>query len=199
MPKANLNNDKAFVKLVKIGRLTCSRQGVVRNVRTGRVINKTLKNGYVVTHAADPDTGKTRQILVHRLVYNLYKEPITDPYLEVNHKDGDTANNRISNLELVDHEDNRIHAEDVLGRVWDTSKNQAEKNSQAKFTNKRVLAIRRRFARSKCTHKELADKLDVHPVTLLGILRCTSYTSVVTPFDTACKLRLPLVGKGYKI
>jgi hypothetical protein len=197
MPKANLANDTAFVNLVKIGRLTCTKTGIVRNVKTGRVLNKVVKKtGYVVAHAIDPKTKKTRMILVHRLVYNLYHKRIKDPYLEVNHRDGNTQNNSIGNLEETTHDENIKHSTFVLKRDRSVPKNKAQENGNAKFTNVQVAHFRKLFATKNQSYRDLAEKLKIHPVTLLGLLRCTTYSSVKTKYDNACKAKLPTVGKG---
>ena len=198
MPKANLNNDEAFVTLVKAGRPTCSKTGIVRNVKTGRVINKTVKKtGYVVAHAVDLVTKKTRMILVHRLVYNLYHKRITDSNIEVNHRDGDTENNHKRNLEETTRLENIEHSTKVLKTDRSTSKNEAQENGNSKFTNNQVFRFRKHFASKKLSYRYLAEKLEVHPVTLLGILRCKTYASVNTKYDSICKTKLPTVGKGY--
>jgi hypothetical protein len=64
----------------------------------------------------------THSCLVHRLIYAWYFE-IPDGY-EINHKDGNRANNRISNLEAVTPKQNIWHAKYVLGtRKYDGAQN----------------------------------------------------------------------------
>ena len=52
--------------------------------------------------------GKYVYKLAHRLVWESFNGPISDR-LEINHKDLDKTNNRLSNLELVTHQQNLIH------------------------------------------------------------------------------------------
>jgi len=59
--------------------------------------------------------GKKKYFLVHRLVALAYIEnPQNKP--QVNHKDGDTQNNKLNNLEWVTASENQKHAVEVLGR-----------------------------------------------------------------------------------
>lgn len=57
----------------------------------------------------DPRLKRNRGIQLHRLVWIRFKGPIPHG-MEVNHKDGDKHNNRITNLELVTSTGNKKHA-----------------------------------------------------------------------------------------
>lgn len=58
--------------------------------------------------------GKRRKIFVHRLVaFCFVKNPKT--LKQVNHIDGNKANNNFSNLEWIDNSGNQIHSRYVLG------------------------------------------------------------------------------------
>lgn len=67
------------------------------------------KNGYKLTTMKKLGWTKNGQIRVHRLVAHLWlgKCPVG---LEVNHKNGDKANNHASNLEYVTSKENKEHA-----------------------------------------------------------------------------------------
>ena len=58
---------------------------------------------------------KTINKLVHRLVAEAFLENY-DEKLEVNHKDGNKANNNINNLEMMTRSENKLHAYRVLKR-----------------------------------------------------------------------------------
>lgn len=73
---------------------------------------------------------------VHALVALAFLGPKPTPRHEVNHKDGDTFNNRAENLEWVTHQQNDWHKVNVLG------KSRGENASNVKLTEADVLKIR---------------------------------------------------------
>lgn len=83
--------------------------GVVRNATTGNNM-KWIDNGkgYKCVKLYNTDTPKGRMCLVHRLVMSTFC-PI-DENKDVNHKDGNKANNCLSNLEWVSKSENTRHA-----------------------------------------------------------------------------------------
>lgn len=121
--------------------------------RGGRVLRSVFhKNGYeqvVLCHNAKPKTH-----WVHRLVAVTFSGPIPDGK-EVNHKDGNRANNRAENLEYVTRAENNLHAYRVLGR----------KPPRAKLTPDDVSDIRR-LSELGATRSALGKKYGVHPNTI---------------------------------
>jgi hypothetical protein len=59
--------------------------------------------------------GETKRILVHRIVYIVFKGEIQDE-LVVNHKDRNKENNHIDNLELMTNRDNTHHFRNTIKR-----------------------------------------------------------------------------------
>lgn len=57
--------------------------------------------------------GKKSSALIHKLVYSLFKTDYTEQQ-QINHIDGDTYNNSLSNLELVTPQENVLHSYYVL-------------------------------------------------------------------------------------
>ena len=53
---------------------------------------------------------------IHRLVAEAFIEKPMDEKVEVNHKDGNRANNTVENLEWLSHKQNVIHSFEELGR-----------------------------------------------------------------------------------
>ena len=74
------------------------------------------RDGYLRCNIAQD--GKFRLWLVHRLVAEAFI-PNPDNKAEVNHIDGDKANNNVSNLEWVTREENIQHAHKVLRKMGD--------------------------------------------------------------------------------
>ena len=73
------------------------------------ITNKTLKlsdtNGY--KHTAILVDDEYRTVYAHRLVYEAYVGTIPDG-MEIDHIDGDPANNHVNNLRLVTHQQNVV-------------------------------------------------------------------------------------------
>ena len=75
---------------------------------------------YKVTEMVRPigDSRAARPIPIHKLVANEFLEPGRPDQTFINHKDGDTLNNDVSNLEYCTPSENNIHAADMgLSRV----------------------------------------------------------------------------------
>lgn len=75
------------------------------------------------------NTGKRVKKMVHRLVAELFLYRPSDKH-QVNHKNGDRADNRLENLEWVTHQENVIHG-------WKVNKRQP---TEAQRANGRKLA-----------------------------------------------------------
>ena len=69
------------------------------------------RNGYMFVLLCKG--GKRVQRMVHRIVMEAF---CGKSQLEVNHKDGNKANNALSNLEYVTHSENQLHSYRVLKR-----------------------------------------------------------------------------------
>ena len=113
-----------------------SNYGNLKNVKRGTIkSNRALNKGYIKTvlHKC----GVRKHFLMHRLVAQAFiPNPLNKP--EVNHKNGNKKDNRLSNLEWCTSKENIIHAIDN-GFRSSVGKN----NVKAKITEKDVVAIRR--------------------------------------------------------
>lgn len=103
--------------------------------RVGRILGRPNRRGYVQLSVRIE--GRERLVSLHRVMWEYVHGPILDPDLVINHLDGDPANNRIDNLELVRQVDNMRHADRVLRRQV-----RGERVAQAKLTASDVRAIR---------------------------------------------------------
>ena len=80
--------------------------------------------------------GKAKIFNVHRLVAKVFI-PNPEGKLEVNHIDGDTFNNHVSNLEWCTRKENAIHSTQIL------KKNRGEDNAFTKLKEADVLQIKK--------------------------------------------------------
>src|SRR5262245_28980841 len=84
----------------------------------GQIVRATSQNGSLKTIRArlrlNPTTHGyqrieiTLRLYVHRLVWEAFHGPIPSGF-EINHRDGNKANNRLDNLELVTRSENMLH------------------------------------------------------------------------------------------
>lgn len=103
-------------KIVLAGRFQVFRDGTINRI-TGNYTSPARisftgrhKNYAVVTYR--DDNGNYKIAYVHRLVASAFI-PNPDNLPQVNHKDGNTRNNRVENLEWVTASQNRQHAYDI--------------------------------------------------------------------------------------
>lgn len=93
------------------GKYQVSTKGRVRSLLRGkeRVLTPWLTTGYPTV-----SLGRRNKQLVHRLVAEAFI-PNPERRPQVNHKNGDRADNRVSNLEWVSSQENILHRGRVLG------------------------------------------------------------------------------------
>ena len=90
-------------------RYEVSSMGRFRNRGTGRFIGgSAAHNGYL--HITVTKDGKPFTKLCHRLVASAFLEQPSAKHTEVNHKNKDRADNRLSNLEWMTRQENSLHA-----------------------------------------------------------------------------------------
>lgn len=108
-----------------------SSTGLVKTTKTGRILRACVdQRGYL--RVALFKTNREKRYKVHRLVAEAFI-PNPQGLPQVNHKDGNKANNCVSNLEWVTNEQNMKHAKE----------NGLRKGHEqfCKETSKRVIAI----------------------------------------------------------
>ena len=113
--------------------------------------------------------GRVYQPLVHRLIYrHHYGSPLPRDMV-VNHKNGDKADNRLANLELVTTKQNARHSARSLGT------NQGERSGKARLSNSEAEAIRAEYAAGGTTYRQLADEYGVKLGTIRNIIKRKTY------------------------
>lgn len=119
-----------------------------------------------------PEPRKRKSLLVHRLVMMTFQpNPVMDQ-LEVNHKDLDTTNNKMSNLEWVTEKENKAHyvASDKFKTVI-IKVPKGEDQHLSKLTEEQVLEIRRLYESNQHgTRKKLREKFGVSESAIRDIL-----------------------------
>lgn len=132
----------------------CSTFGNIRNIKNKHLLKPAKdKNGYkrVVLCLC----GRHKNITVHRVVAITFLEN-THNLPQINHKDGDKTNNKLSNLEWCSNYQNIHHAIDNgLINV------KGAKNPNSKLTDKDVKQIKKMFATGKYNKSQLAREFSV--------------------------------------
>lgn len=116
--------------------------GRVRNIKTGKIkvgISNNAGNGYLYVDIYN--NGKKSRKYIHRLVVeNFIPNPQNKPM--VNHIDGNTKNNNVSNLEWVTAQENVKHASSVLNCLTAYSISTQKRKKKVKqidlFTNQTI-------------------------------------------------------------
>lgn len=111
---------------------------------------------------------------VHRLAMLVFVGECPDGK-EVNHKNGDKADNQLSNLEYVTKGQNRKHAYDVLGAK---RPGPGERNNRAKLTGEQVLKIREMYATGKYTQVELGKKFGIGGRAICAIVNRENWSHI---------------------
>lgn len=114
---------------------------------------------------------------VHRLVAMTYIGQI-DPPLQVNHKNGHKADNRLENLEIVTPSQNTKHGFDVLGRVMvRINPPRGECHANARWRDKDILTMRRLYVKG-WTQKRIAKRFKTHQSKISEIVRLEAWSHV---------------------
>lgn len=144
-----------------------------RNLPAGRVMKgRPNKDGYI--YVAFYHNRKHSGHYVHRLVMLVF-QPIENAHLfEVNHEDGNKANNRFENLKWVTHQANIEHARTVL-KGW--GKHRGESIGGSKFNPDIVREIRRLHTDGK-TNLQIARLYNVSTMAIWKIIQRRSWAHV---------------------
>ena len=133
----------------------------------------TEKGGYL--HVNLHYNGVRKIAKVHALILGAFVGP-RPKKSEINHKDGDTANNRVSNLEYCSVSENKLHSYAVLQRLRKGAKGMA--NAKAKLTDEQVSEIRHRYSLGGVSQQKLADEFGVNQTMVGFIVRRVSWSHV---------------------
>jgi len=129
----------------------------------GKVLRPGLVSGYEQVVLCQKSLLKS--FYVHRIVAVAFIGPCPAGK-QVNHRDGDKLNNRLSNLEYVTAAQNTQHAY----RMGLSKAICGANHYRAKLTDKDVLEIRAAYAAGGVTQRKLADNFGVHRVNISNIV-----------------------------
>jgi hypothetical protein len=130
--------------------------------------------GYRRVQLYDSKTRQRHTFAVHRLVMQAFVGDCPDGH-EVNHKDGDKANNHLSNLEYVTHRENIQHSFKKLNRTQRVPR--GEQSGVAKLTAAQVLEIRARAANGE-RRMALGTEFGVTSTCITSIVRRVTWKHI---------------------
>ena len=144
-------------RIKRLGRVGCKEERIIKQTPD--------KDGYI--EFATRRDGKTKNLKVHRLVYEAFVSPIP-PGFVINHKDNDKQNNVPSNLEPMTIGENNRHAAE-----W----RKANGIKVKRLTRFEVLAIRRHISLGTCK-REIAKLFKVPPRRIYDIEKGRIFKSI---------------------
>ena len=150
-------------EITKCSNYEVSTYGDIRRKDTGRILKQKLdKSNCLMVNLSMGERGKSKYFIVHRLVAEAFL-PNPDNLPWIKHKDGDSLNNKVSNLEWVESK-------------W-TVQPQGEQSYNSKLTKEQVRWCRDVYKpRDKhygCT--ALAKRFNVATSTMSYILNNVTY------------------------
>lgn len=110
---------------------------------------------------------------VHNIVMEAFVGDRPEKY-DVNHKDGNRANNALSNLEYLTRAENIRHGRDVLGHVGGGKKGQPT----YKLTPSAVREIRTLHEQHGVSRLELSRRYNVHTSTIRGVINRETWKEI---------------------
>jgi hypothetical protein len=160
-----------FGRIKSLPRSFIDKRGYRQRIRGGLLQSKGT-TAYVTVGLCK--YGEVKDVGVHRLVALVFI-PNPDNLPEVNHKDGNKRNNRVTNLEWTTKVGNVVHAHKagLMRQVYGSS------HVRAKLNEEKVLDIRKRIAEGSSTVKELAKRYQVSESTIDSVFRRYSWKRVM--------------------
>ena len=147
-------------------RYTISNLGIVRSLVSGKILKPNItKFGYARVSLRYPNCRDYKTYFIHRLVA-LHFIPNPNNYLEVNHKDCNRLNNKVTNLEWVTREMNVKHSFE-----FGNASNKGMRNPNSKLNDDDIVAIRALIKTKRFSNVKIAKYFRVSPATINFISR----------------------------
>lgn len=144
--------------------------GRVYSNKTDRFLKQTERNKYLFVSL----NGKTLRI--HRLVAQAFiPNPERKP--QVNHKDGNTRNNHVDNLEWATSQENVRHS--WKNGLSENSRLSGENSPFSKLSLKQVKEIKKKYIRKEYGSGVLAKEYGVSNMAILRIIRGETWTTAL--------------------
>lgn len=154
-----------------------SNKGRVKNVIRLKDLKFYDKDGYKKIGLINDDNVK-KKVFVHRLVAQAFiPNPNGKP--QVNHRDGNKANNKFNNLEWCTAKENTAHS--IKTGLTDFSKinyRKGEEASSSKITNEDVKELREMYDTGEFSLKELSIYFDISIPTVWNIAKRKTWTHI---------------------
>ena len=91
---------KKYYKHYVYTKYAASKDGIIINIKTKRIIKMINCNGYLYFNLCDPNLSKPKFYYQHRFVYEVFNGPIPKFY-DIDHINNNKRDNRIKNLQLL--------------------------------------------------------------------------------------------------
>lgn len=181
----NFENDALFLELYNNGSFSITDDGWVLNHKTGRKIGYTTNKGYRAF--GWKIQGKSRSILLHRLVYLINGGKFTFDRPIINHKSGFKDHNDFSNLEACSYKENYDHAitNGLTTKEWTDARKEkvrtqvsGDKHIFSKMDGDLREEIKQKHGEGKSC-RELAKEYGIHHTNIAKMIRGFSYKQCV--------------------
>ena len=155
----------------QVKRLVCTKG---RSAQGNYVLAQTDNgNGYIRIGLCRD--GQVARHYVHRLVAAAFLAPPIEKQIEINHKNGNSSDNRVENLEWTTRLENERHAIANLGKS-----NAGEKNGMSKLTVAQVLEIHA-LTKSGHSRRFLAQRFNVSYSAICDIVTRRRWAHIIWP------------------
>lgn len=147
---------------------------IIRTFKSVELKFKYIRGYQNVSIIYNDKSRKTKQ--VHRLILETFSPIDNMSEMQVNHIDGNKANNKLENLEWVTPKENTHHA--IQNNLREPKDQSGDKNHMAKLNNEKVKKIKELISEGN-KDKDIAEMFGVSRTTINGIRNNKSWKHIV--------------------